>query len=329
MASMARLFAIPHPPVTPCDRRLACEHVDGAATQRLPQQFASKAGPVIYDIVHRTTYRFHREVEFDWHRLLFRPRDGHDMRVLATDLLVEPQARQVDLVQDVYGNSIALVLPASKATQLAIESRFTVEHVGLHAFDLPVATETELLPPAYTTAERLALQPFLLPCHEDEGNVVRQWAQRWVGNELQPRAREVISRMAQGIRDSFRYEVRPDEGTQNPVQTLALGSGSCRDFATLMIDALQRLGIAARFVSGYVYSPGSDAPGSTHAWLQCYLPRCGWFAVDPTNNLLGGQDLIRVAVARRASEVAPLSGTWVGQAESFAGMDVAVTVTAR
>ncbi len=111
-----------------------------------------------------------------------------------------------------------------------------------------------------------------------------------------------------------------------------MGSGSCRDFATLMIDALRHLGIAARFVSGYLYVPqaqGNVGGGATHAWVQCYLPECGWFPVDPTNNLVCGPDLIRVAVARQASEVAPLSGEWFGCPGDFAGMTVDVQVHAR
>ncbi|MBC7940480.1 MAG: transglutaminase family protein [Chitinophagaceae bacterium] len=288
---------------------------------------------MIYNIVHTTEYRFHHEVELGWHRLAFRPRDGHDMRVLATNLVVTPLQRQVDLVQDVYGNSVALVLPASPASQLRIESHFTVEHLGSRSFNLPASVEDELIPPAYSNAERLALQPFLLPSFEDPGNQVRAWAEQFVDHVSgAPLARPVISRMTEAMRQGLQYRQREEEGVQTPTHTLAMNSGSCRDYATLMIDALRRLGIAARFVSGYVYSPGGayDASaGATHAWVQCFLPRCGWFPVDPTNNLIGGHDLIRIAVARQASEVSPLSGEWFGEPAAFAGMHVQVSVTAN
>jgi transglutaminase-like putative cysteine protease len=287
---------------------------------------------VIYDIVHTTDYRFHRPVELGWHRLAFRPRDGHDMRVLATSLAVTPGERQVDLIQDVYGNSVAMVLPASPSDQLRIESRFTVEHVGSQSFDLPAVVEAELIPPAYSNAERLVLQPFLLPSFDDEGNSVRAWAQRFVPQSGPALARPAIAQMAQHMRDTLSYTRRDEEGVQDPLRTLALGSGSCRDYATLMIDALRRLGIASRFVSGYVYSPGGafDASaGATHAWVQCFLPHCGWFPVDPTNNLIGGHELIRIAVARQGSEVSPLSGEWFGDPGDFAGMQVDVQVSAR
>lgn len=285
---------------------------------------------MIYDITHATEYRFHREVDFGLHRLTFRPRDGHDMRVLATELEVWPEALRVDLIHDVYGNSVAWLLPGASADRLRIVSRFTVEHLGNHAFALPAAGESLWMPPSYSSAERLALTPFLLPSFEDPEHRLRAWAQTWAHCEGGPR--QTIAGMTQAIRDGFCYAAREEEGVQTPQQTLALGSGSCRDFATLMIDALRQLGIAARFVSGYLYSPaqgGNVGGGATHAWVQAYLPDCGWFPADPTNNLIGGSDLIRIAMAREASEVAPLSGTWFGEPGDYAGMQVEVQVQAR
>jgi transglutaminase-like putative cysteine protease len=285
---------------------------------------------VIYDIAHVTEYRFVREVELGLHRLTFRPRDGHDMRVLATSLLVQPTERRVDLIHDAYGNSVALVLPGSPASTLRIESRFTVDHVGSRAFDLPFATQAQLVPPAYSRGEQLALMAFLLPSHDDANFQVREWAQQFVTDQGHgPMAQQTIQRMSETIRNTFEYRVREEEGTQTPQETLTSRSGSCRDLATLMIDALRRLGIAARFVSGYLYSPQNTQAGTTHAWVQIYLPDCGWFPVDPTNNLIGGSELIRVAVAREAAEVSPLSGAWYGASTDFAGMTVQVSVTAR
>jgi len=289
---------------------------------------------MIYDIEHSTEYRFHRPVGFGLHRLTFRPRDGHDMRVLATELQCWPEASRVDLIHDVYGNSIAFVQPGGPAERLRITCRFTVDHLGNQAFELPAAHESLWMPPSYTQAERLALTPFLLPSYPDPGHALRAWAQGFAQTPGGPRA--VIAAMTQAIRESLAYTVREEEGVQTPQQTLTLGSGSCRDFATLMIDALRQLGIAARFVSGYLYSPGAPQAegghlggGATHAWAQVYLPDCGWFPVDPTNNLIGGSDLIRVAWARDAGEVAPLSGAWYGEAADYAGMHVEVLVKTR
>jgi transglutaminase-like putative cysteine protease len=290
---------------------------------------------LIYDIVHRTEYRFNKPVGFGQHRLLFRPRDGHDMRVLATDLEVEPTAERVDLLHDVYGNSIAHVRPRGPAERLVITTSFTVDHLGSGSFGLSTDVESAWMPPAYDRAEILALQPFLIPSYADPGHVLRAWAQPFADAAAGPR--ETVAAMTQAIRDSFEYRARDEEGVQAPQQTLQLRSGSCRDFATLMIDALRHLGTAARFVSGYLYVPvmpgGGPATnvggGATHAWVQCYLPDCGWFPADPTNNLIGGHDLIRVAVGREAAEVMPLVGAWYGEKSDFAGLTVNVSVTAR
>ncbi len=288
---------------------------------------------MIYDIEHSTEYRFNHPVEFGLHRLAFRPRDGHDMRVLATGLDVSPPARRVDLVHDVYGNSVALIHLSQRDSSLRITSRFTVDHLGSTAFELPAATESMWMPPSYSAADRLALTPFLVPSFKDPIHAVRAWAQPFATQGSQDGGpRQTIALMTQAIRSGFTYTVREEEGVQTPQQTLALLSGACRDFATLMIDALRQLGIAARFVSGYLYSPASGANqggGATHGWVQVYLPDCGWFPVDPTNNLIGGSDLIRVAFGREASEVAPLSGEWFGDPGDYAGMSVNVSVVAR
>jgi transglutaminase-like putative cysteine protease len=288
---------------------------------------------MIYDITHTTEYRFKQDVDFGQHRLSFRPIDGHDMRVLATELEVTPAPSRVDLVYDAYGNSVALVQPGARASLLRITSRFTVDHLGNKAFDLPAASESVWMPPSYTAAERLALTPFLLPSYEDPGHLLRAWAQPFFSQATQEGGpRRAISLMTEAFRNEFSYSLREEEGTQSPQETLAKRGGACRDYATLMIDALRRLGIAARFVSGYLYSPaagGNQGGGATHGWVQVYLSECGWFPADPTNNLIGGTDLIRIAVARQASEVAPLSGEWFGSSGDYAGMTVDVRVEAR
>ena len=211
---------------------------------------------MIYDIVHTTEYRFHRPVTFGLHRLTFRPRDSHDMRVLATDLEISPRASRTSMVHDVYGNSVVLLQPDGPADSLLITSRFSVEHLGSVAFVAGAESAPGWMPPDYTGVERLALTPFLLPSFEDPTHQVRTWAQGFVGADGSPR--QIIEAMCDAIRSGFRYAARNEEGTQAPAQTLAMGSGACRDFATLMIDALRRLGIAARFVSGFVYKSCSS-----------------------------------------------------------------------
>ena len=132
----------------------------------------------------------------------------------------------------------------------------------------------------------------------------------------------------EGIREAFSYRKRHEHGTQHPLDTLQTGSGSCRDYALFMIEALRRLGIAARFVSGYIFTGdrAHDGGGATHAWVQVYLPDAGWIEFDPTNGIEGTRDLIRVAVARDPSQAIPLHGTYTGPTDAFIGMTVNVDV---
>ncbi len=158
------------------------------------------------------------------------------------------------------------------------------------------------------------------------------WARDFVGSD----SRQILVDMTRRIRETMKYQPREEEGVQSPRETLELKQGSCRDFATLMIEAVRRLGYAARFVSGYVYTPELEEPseettaaGATHAWAQVFLPGAGWIPFDPTNNLIGGTDLIRVGVARHASFAPPVSGTWGGAATDYLGMTVEVSVKKR
>ena len=117
---------------------------------------------------------------------------------------------------------------------------------------------------------------------------------------------------------------------QTPEETLLSQQGSCRDFAVLMMEGARSLGIAARFVSGYIFTPNSSGlvgGGATHAWMQAYLPGAGWIDFDPTNSIVGNRNLIRVAVAWAPEQVLPLWGTYEGPPGAFLGMDVTVTVS--
>ena len=291
---------------------------------------------VVFDILHRTHYRYHQPVQIDEHRVMFRPRGSHDLRVLATDLKVTPEPRDTRLIQDVYSNSVALVTPQTPAAELLIECSFTVEHIGTRALDLPPQPSALQYPFIYAFEQRFALQHYLAPYYDDPTGELAAWARQFVAIDGPTGTRELLVAMTQAIRDSMTYIVRFDEGVQTPYETLRLKSGTCRDFATLMIEAVRQLGYAARFVSGYLYTPWLDdggptqaGAGATHAWVQVYLPGAGWIPFDPTNNLIGGTDLIRVGVARHASLASPVSGSWNGFGGDFAGMFVDVQVRRR
>ncbi|CAD5365962.1 Transglutaminase, N-terminal domain protein [Rubrivivax sp. A210] len=287
---------------------------------------------VLYEITHRTVYRYSEPVRFGEHRVLFRPRDSHDLHVLATDLRTDPPAA-ILLIQDPNSNSVALVQPLAPAARLEIISTFSIEHAHTNNLELPVSDSARLFPLVYGVDDRLDLEPFLRPHHEDPQGVLTAWARQFVHSTGASDTRDILVRMNRHIGDTLRYETRNEEGTQEPLATLALGSGTCRDFSLLMMEAIRRLGIAARFVSGYLYDaslegagPAMVGSGSTHAWLQAYLPGAGWVPFDPTNNLLGGTQHIRVGVARHPAQAAPVSGSWYGNKTAYLGMDVEVRV---
>ena len=289
---------------------------------------------VRYDITHTTVYRYKRPVSFGEHRVMFRPRDSHDLRVLATDLEVSPEAI-VRMIQDPHSNSVALVQPLSEATELKIVCTFTIEHAHSNNLELPLSPSAEFFPFAYTVEERFDLEHYLRPHHDDPDGKLSAWARRFIRTDGPTGTRDLLVQMNQHIRDEFTYAGRDEEGTQTPLQTLALGSGTCRDFALLMMEAARRLGVATRFVSGYLYDPVLDGTsadsdvvgaGATHAWLQAYLPGAGWVPFDPTNNLLGSNQLIRVGVARDPAQAPPISGSWYGKPDAYDGMDVSVLV---
>ena len=292
--------------------------------------------PVQYEIVHTTIYHYQQPVSFGEHRVMFRPRDSHDLRVLATDLEVSPEAI-VRMIQDPHSNSVALVQPLESATELKIVCSFTIEHAHTNNLELPLAPSAEVFPFAYSLEERFDLEQYLRPHHDDPGGHPTAWARQFIRTDGYTGTRDLLVKMNQFIRENFRYAARDEQGTQTPQETLKLSTGSCRDFALLMMEAARRLGVATRFVSGYLYDPaldgaeGADAvgAGATHAWLQAYLPGAGWVPFDPTNNLLGGNQLIRVGVARDPSRAAPIAGSWYGEPDDYLGMTVNVVVHRR
>ena len=289
--------------------------------------------PVRYDIVHTTIYSYGKPVSFGEHRVMFRPRDSHDLRVLATDLEVSPEAI-VRMIQDPHSNSVALVQPLVSATELKLVCSFSIEHAHTNNLELPLSPSAEVFPFAYSVEERFDLEQYLRPHHDDPGGHLTAWARQFIRTDGLTGTRDLLVKMNQYIRDNFRYAARDEEGTQAPQETLKLSTGSCRDFALLMMEAARRLGIATRFVSGYLYDPALDGgstgdtqgAGFTHAWLQAYLPGAGWVPFDPTNNLLGGNTLIRVGVARDPALAPPVVGSWYGDPDDYLGMTVNVTV---
>jgi transglutaminase-like putative cysteine protease len=281
-------------------------------------------------IHHKTQYRYAHPVAFGEHRIMLRPRDGHDLRVLESRLDIAPAPMQLRWIHDVFGNSVAIATFDERADRLAFTSTVTVEHTPEETFALTPDDPAYFYPFLYEAEEFPDLRQYITPHYSDPDGELSAWARNFLDAEAPTPTFKILSGMTHGIKSRFSYRKRHERGTQHPLDTLQIGSGTCRDYALLMIEALRRLGIAARFVSGYLFVPHDnsyDGGGSTHAWVQVYLPSAGWIEFDPTNGITGSRDLIRVAVARDPSQAIPLHGTYLGPAEAFVDMEVNIDVT--
>jgi transglutaminase-like putative cysteine protease len=284
-------------------------------------------------ISHITTYKYNKPVIFGQHRMMLRPRDSHDLRLLASGLAIEPAPETLHWLYDVFGNSVAVASFTKQAAVLKIASQLDVEQFVSDLPDCPIEAYAETFPFAYSAEEVPDLHRLIERQYPDERHEVDSWAKCFVNVGGETNTLAMLTAMTQAIKSGFRYAVRLEEGCQPPVETLDRKSGSCRDFALLMMESVRALGLAARFVSGYVYVPSADngngkvGGGATHAWLEVYLPGAGWVEFDPTNGLVGNRDLIRVAVVRDPHQAIPISGKWTGAPADFIGMEVDVSVT--
>jgi transglutaminase-like putative cysteine protease len=284
-------------------------------------------------IRHLTTYRYRQPVAFGEHRMMLLPRDCARQRVIESRLMIDPEPVSLEFIQDGFGNHIGIARFSGRARALRIESLVAVEHSPP-----PFAgAAADAFPPDYPGKDRAELAGFLGDAVDGE---VADWARRFLPATGGIGSWSLLCSLSDAIHRDFRYSRREAKGIQTPRQTLALGEGSCRDFAVLMIAATRALGFAARFASGYLAVPldrpseppedadgGAGGHGSTHAWAQIYLPLLGWIDFDPTNGTIGPQNLVTVAVVEQPEDATPLHGTFLGFPSDHIGMDVAVTIT--
>jgi transglutaminase-like putative cysteine protease len=281
---------------------------------------------------HATTYRYDAPVTFGQHRLMLRPRDSHDLRLVDAELSLSPRGK-LRWLHDVFGNSVVLVDFEEPADELSIVSTLAIERYALARLDFPIAAEAENYPFMHSADDRSDLGRLRERHYPDPRGLVDLWAKQFI-LETPTNTFNLLATMNAAIRGSFGYHAREEEGTQSPVETLEKKSGTCRDYALLFIEAARALGFGARFVSGYLYDPaldGGDAmqgAGATHAWAEVYLPGAGWVEFDPTNGLIAGENLIRVAVTRDPAQAVPIGGSYFGEGK-FVGMEVDVTVRAE
>jgi transglutaminase-like putative cysteine protease len=266
---------------------------------------------------------------FGPHRLILRPRESRTLKVHAHDLKISPAAT-VTWAHDVSGNAVATATFAEPGDTLIIDS---VADLTLDVDEwpvFPIAASASSYPFLLGEDEMTDLGALRLQAYLDSAGELRDWAQDFVASASTDTL-SLLKDISNGVAAQIAYEERNDEAAQSPVETLARGRGSCRDFAVLFVDAVRSLGFGARIVSGYLYDAtrdavGSSGAGSTHAWAEVYLPGAGWIMFDPTNRSVGGFNLIPVAVARHIRQIMPVSGSFVGDAGAFAALDVVVTV---
>ncbi len=290
-------------------------------------------------IQHLTTYRYRTPVAFGEHRLMLRPKESYDQRILSSSLSITPEPTELRYVHDVFGNCVGIAGFAGRADTLTFESEVVLEHTPsplIGCAEEAIAAGGPTFPFAYGGEDMPDLLRSIERAHADPKGAVAAWARRFLRWNGPTPVLALLTDMTRAIHGEFKYAKRLTGGAQSPAETLERRTGACRDFAVLMMDAARSLGLAARFVSGYIYAPSGGARdeaarvggGHTHAWVQVYLPSCGWVEFDPTNGIVGNRDLVRVAVVRDPRQAVPLSGVWDGEVGDFLGMEVSVELRA-
>ena len=286
----------------------------------------------VLTVRHVTTYRYKQPVAFGEHRMMLRPRDNYDQKLLDATLAITPEPADIRWVLDVFGNCVAIARFAGRAQELRFESVIRLDHWPTNALDFQIEEYAKRYPFTYGAEEMPDLLRSIERQYLDPEHEIDQWARQFLRHDGRTDTTELLAAMTYAVRQNLTYVAREESGIQDPVRTLRLASGSCRDFAVLMMEAVRSLGLAAHFVSGYLYVPEGRrgervGGGATHAWLRVYLPGAGWVEFDPTNGIVGSHDLIRVAVVRDPRQAVPVSGTWTGFPSDALGMTVEVEVT--
>ena len=273
------------------------------------------------EIVHRTRYDYSAPVTLGEHRLMFRPRDSHDLRLLYTGLAIDPAAQ---CAGSTMRSAIRSPSPSSMARPRVLELTSTIrlEHFGLPPELPPIEDYARKLPFAYLAEEAPDLARYVERHYPDPNATVSSWAKQFLEGEDGTDTFAMLTHMCKGIQETLNYAMRFEVGTQAPAVTLESGGGTCRDYALLMMEGVRALGLAARFITGYLYDPalddaagGASSPAHPHAWMEVYLPGAGWVEFDPTNGIIGTERLIRVAVGRDPEQAMPIKGTFTGAAD--------------
>lgn len=277
-------------------------------------------------IYHETTYRYGGAVRFSEHRLVLRPREGHDLRVEEMSLEIEPDFH-LEWSRDIFGNSIATVHFLEKSDVLRICSRVLLRQTAKFPAPIPRPSHPPHYPPTFEPEEEFVLNAYLQSIYPADVRAVRRWVEAAIDPATCENAECVIELVNEAVHRSVRYNRREERGVQTPARTLEIGSGSCRDLATLLMEALRILGFPARFASGYLDCRASEAGrASTHAWAEAYLPGTGWVGLDPTLDEVTTHRHVVTGVSNHPRGVMPVVGSYFGTRGDFLSLDVAVGI---
>jgi transglutaminase-like putative cysteine protease len=275
-------------------------------------------------IIHKTEYFYNQPVAFGPHRAMMRPREGHDVHIVRGAVNIEPKA-EVRWLRDIYDNAIAILTFAEPSDKLSVGSEVDVDLYYDDPIEWRIASFARSFPFQYPPEEHVDLMVYRLPSYPYDDTTLLGWLRDLYGPGQLVDTLDLLNNLNTHIYRSFKYDSRDAQGVQLPNETLMRSSGTCRDFAVLMMEAARYWGFGARFVTGYIQM-AEGQHGATHAWTEIYIPGAGWRGYDPTNNKLVGSEHIPVAVSREQEKASPLSGSWDGPADAFNRMNVSVQV---
>jgi transglutaminase-like putative cysteine protease len=267
-------------------------------------------------IHHRTSYHYDLKVLLGSHRLMMRPRESHGVKIETCSFHISIPHR-IRWMRDVYENNVGLIDLTELASELVIEVDFTLDVAEKNPFDFILLAEAAEYPFSYDHELLAELLPLSQNIYVRDVDRIRDWLNPFWHSGKKIETLELLQQINLHIYRTFRYQRREKKGVLTPAETLENNGGSCRDFATLFMEVCRFMGLAARFVSGYMYSTEIDGRMSMHGWAEVYLPGAGWIGFDPSWGLLAASNYFPVAVTRHSEYAPPISGTYLGTPRNF------------
>ncbi len=273
-------------------------------------------------IEHRTVYHFERPAVLGPHIVRLRPAPHSRTPIESYSLRVSPANAFVNWQQDPFGNHVARLVFPQAVSELSITVNLVADLAVINPFDFFVEDYAETFPFAYRDSLAASLAPFLLPIDDPSGSVTAFLAESGLASRPAQPVVRFLSELNRTVADAIDYSLRMEEGVLTPEETLRRRVGSCRDSAWLLVALARELGLAARFVSGYLVQLAPDVADPNrpltedftdlHAWAEVYLPGAGWVGLDATSGLFAGEGHIPLVASPHYADAAPLTGTRTG-----------------